>query len=114
IPPAKSFIPFFADSIQFRTHSHTSSTNASIRIKMRLPVTYFYRSIRDRISTVDHHPAAHINSHMAGTGSIIRSLEEDQIAGLCLTGGNNSTGTHKTACSGSATIPAIADVVDCP
>ena len=63
---------------------------------------------------MDHHPAAHINSHMAGTGSIIRPLEENQIAGLCLTGGNNITGTHKAVCRGSANIPAIAAVIDYP
>ena len=60
---------------------------------------------------MDHHPAAHINSHMAGTGSIIRSLEEDQIAGLCLTGGKNNTGTHKNGFDGSGNNSSLAAVV---
>ena len=39
-----------------------------------------------------HHPAAHINPHMGyRAGAVIGSREKDNVAGLCLGGGNDST-----------------------
>ena len=39
-----------------------------------------------------HHPVAHINPHMGyRAGAVIGSREKDNVAGLCLGGGNDST-----------------------
>jgi len=38
-----------------------------------------------------HHPVAHINPHMGHrAGAVIGSREKDNVAGLCLGGGNDS------------------------
>lgn len=40
---------------------------------------------------MEHHPVAHINPHMGHrAGAVIGSREKDNVAGLCLGGGNDS------------------------
>ena len=40
---------------------------------------------------MEHHPVAHINSHMGyRAGAVIGSREKDNVAGLCLGGRNDS------------------------
>ncbi len=81
---------------------------------MLLPVTCFNRSIRDRVSTVNHHPIADINTNVRCTGGIISALEEDKVSRLCRASGDNITYTHQTVCGQSANAPSVAAVIDDP
>ena len=56
------------------------------------PFVYFYfRPIWTHIATVEHPPIAYINPTVAHARGIIGSREKDNVAGLCLGGGNDST-----------------------
>ena len=51
---------------------------------MLLPVACVDICVGDRVPAVDHHPVAHIDSHMACAAGIIGALEENQVAGSCI------------------------------
>ena len=81
---------------------------------MLLPVTCFNRSIGNRVSTVNHHPIADINTNVRCAGGIISALEEDKVSRFCRASGDNVTYTHQTVCGQSANAPTIAAVIDDP
>ena len=43
---------------------------------MALPVTCVNVCVRDRISAVDHHPVANIDSHMGSPCRVVRKIDE--------------------------------------
>ena len=53
-------------------------------IKVLLPVACVDICVGDRVPAVDHHPVAHIDSHMACAAGIVGALEEYQVAGPCI------------------------------
>ena len=83
-------------------------------IEVLLPVGRVDRCIGNRVSAVDHHAVADINTDMAGPRCVVGSLEENQVAGLCLTWPDNGTVIHQTACRQSAHVPTISTVIDYP
>ena len=54
----------------------------AVGIKVRLPVTCIQIGVGNRVSTMQHHSIAHINTHMGDTAGVIGAHEEHQITGL--------------------------------
>ena len=88
--------------------------NSSIAVEVLLPVGRVDRCIGNRVSAVDHHAVADIDTDMAGSRCVVSSLEENQVTGLCLTGPDNGTVIHQTASRQAAHVPTISAVIDYP
>lgn len=81
---------------------------------MRLPVRGFDRCIGNRISAMDHHSVAHIDTYVGSTAGVIGSLEENQVARFSRAAGDNIAYVHQTICSQTTNAPSIAAVIDDP
>ena len=81
-------------------------------VKMLLPVIRFDRSVRNRVSAVDHHTIADINTNVRCTGGIISALEENQISRLGRAFRDNIAYAHQTVCGQSSNTPTVAAVID--
>lgn len=54
----------------------------AVGIKVRLPVAGVQIGVGNRVSAMQHHSIAHINTHMGDTAGVIGAHEEHQITGL--------------------------------
>src|SRR5699024_4882590 len=83
-------------------------------VKVLLPIICLDGSVGNRITAVNHHPIAHINSHMRSARCVVGSLEENQISWFRFGRWDNITEIFKPVRSLSADTPAIAAVIDNP
>lgn len=79
---------------------------------MLLPGIRFDRSVGNRVSAVDHHTIADINTNVRCTRGIISALEENQISRLGRAFRDNVAYAHQTVCSQSSNTPTVAAVID--
>ena len=79
---------------------------------MRLPVARLNGSVRNRVSAMDHHSVAYIDTDVRCTGGIISALEENQVARFRRASWDNVAYTHQTVGCQSADTPTVSAVVD--
>ena len=70
---------FFCQFFNFRVPFVTSNLlwQTPKGVKMLLPVTCIDICVGNRVSTMDHHSIAYIDSHMACAAGIVSALEEN-------------------------------------
>ena len=81
---------------------------------MRLPVARLNRSVRNRVSAMDHHSVAYIDTDVRCTGGIISALEENQISRFSGASWDDVAYTHQPVGCQSADTPTISAVIDNP
>ena len=63
--------------------------------------------VLDGVASGHHHAVTEVDAHMTFSGSIIRSLEENKVAGFCLGFGNVLAFVPQTVCRSAPHIVAV-------